>query len=215
MKQQVYIYRRLIFPGVVLFVALAAFAWLYTQLENERFDMQTSLQAQSSEVAVLFSAVQQADTNYAILQQYLTQFRAQEAMHLIGTKTRADWIDRIMEGVYRYDVRKAKLNFSVRTPIDGAEFAKLVSVPSGMTRETLIIEGEFQHELDVLNFMQYLRQNLNSVLLTQRCELKSIVSADKLTAQGFDYHFDPLLGNLFATCTMDLLEVHPQPEQKP
>lgn len=210
-----YLYRPLFVPSVVLGVAIALFAWSYTLLESERVSMQMRLQEQSNDVAALFSAVQQAGMNYSILQQYLTQFRAQEQTHLIGVQTRADWIDRIMEGIYRYDVRKAKLSFSVRSPVSGDEFTQLINVPGAVTRETLMIEGEFQHEVDILNFMQYLSQRLQSIVLTQRCELKSVFSADKLTLTGFDYRFDPLTSNLFATCTIDLLEVHPQPVKAP
>jgi hypothetical protein len=196
--------RPLLKPVVFCVLAVSFFMLAYIQLDEMETNMQSQLNAEQGQVESLYQEVNSALEKINIVQRYDERFKKLVDKGIIGSQSRADWIDRLMEGINMYGIVHANLQFSQRKPISASQLDGFVN-PQLVQIEQITFEGVFQHEDDFIHFMSYVKNNVHELTLVHGCSMMLTSAGEKNAANGFV--FNATDGNMLARCQFSFVEV--------
>lgn len=191
-------------PVVFCVLALSVFMLAYIQLDEMEANMQSQLNAEQGQVESLYQEVNSALEKINIVQRYDERFKKLVDKGIIGSQSRADWIDRLMEGISMYGIVHANLQFSQRKPISASQLTGFVN-PQFVHAEQFTFEGVFQHEDDFINFMSYVKKNVHELTLVHGCSMMLTSAGEKSVANGFVFNAKD--GNMLARCQFSFVEI--------
>lgn len=208
MNSLAYLYRPLVLPISLLVALITLFVSAYQIMNDQHLAQHQQLQTKMRQVDLLYAEIVSTQQKVELANSYYARYQGLLARGLIGETLRIEWIDRLMESLQHYDIHKAMLNFSAREDITPTEVKHLMIDNRVVKQEVLSLEGRFQHELDVIHFLDDLKHRINPLALLESCELKSL--QDPLTNRQAVYHYLPEDGNISAKCQVRLLSVAPK-----
>jgi hypothetical protein len=201
-----YLQKPLLKPAIYLFVALTFSTLAFLQLDDLQDNMQRQLDQEHAQVESLYQEAKNTIDKIELFKRYNLRFKSLSERGVIGEQTRADWIDKLMVGVNVYGVKHANIRFSERQPMQNQVVSAQVDAQM-MHYETINFEGAFQHEVDFIGFMHYLKEKVNELTLVQNCAIEKLSANTDLSDQTL--HFQAEGGNIKVSCQFNFVEVTP------
>lgn len=169
-----YLLRALLKPAGLLVLALVALALVFWQVGLLRSEILDAYARERSQVQALHAQVRELTDQVGIVTDYRDRYDQLAKGGLLGDQSRAVWIDRLMESVYRQGVIKGQIRFSPRVTVQADQVRQLPVDARWVRRESVEFTGNFLHELDVLAFMQDMHQRVHPLSLAQSCRMKAL-----------------------------------------
>jgi hypothetical protein len=199
-----YLQKPLIKPSVYVLLVSILFASVFTQLDRMLTEMNQEVQSEQSRVESLYQEVHTTLDKIELVKRYSQHFKSLSADGVIGVQSRGEWIDKFMEVINRNQVLHAKLQFSPRSLLESSQLS--IPIDAQLARyETINFEAAFQHEVDVLNFMDDVKKQVHELVLVQGCTLSLTTAGNDSIGKGFQFRAQE--GNILAKCQFYFLEV--------
>lgn len=201
-----YLQRSLLKPILYFVVTCIVFYFSFIKLDDLLESMNKKLDVQQNKVESLYQEVHIMIEKIELIKQYNGRFKQLVEKGIVGEKNRANWIDNMMEAINRYDVDDASIQFSARTTFQPQQLG--VFVDNKLAHyEQITFNGNFQHEMDFILFMNYLTEKVHALTLVHGCSLKLLNENTQSINDGLQFRADT--GNINANCQFSFVEVLP------
>lgn len=196
---------RLMKPITYNVVVVVLLIIAYWQVSSFLEQMVQSVSTKQNYIQGLQSQVLAAKNDIAIFEAYSQRFKSLDQKGLASAQPRAQWIDRLMEIIARQQIHHASIRFSKRSSLNTDMLSQANVNQDIMSYEEVQFEGVFQHEGELLNFLQSVTEHVYELSLLHRCEVSR--KKQEIDSISTDYHFLPEDGNLKAKCNFFFVTV--------
>ena len=169
-----YVYRSLLWPFFLFFILLVVYLFVYSLVEDYKEKIERNYHLQLAEVDALYNEINDIKDKIELVNVYFERFQFVKGSGYLNNQSRVNWIDGLIELASVYGARGVTFNFSSRDMLDSAQQPSLAPFLELVQREYLDIEGEFQHEVDVFNFVTDIVQKVNRLAVLESCNLISL-----------------------------------------
>lgn len=198
-----YLYKSIFVPLLLLLMTLTLAWFSYDIAEESKAQSKIVYDKEISETETLYNQINQLKQKVELVNTYYGRFTQVHSTGMLMPSERVLWLDALMEVLVRHDLKKASINFLPRSSILTDEVLKLGFVAKRLKREQIIIEGELQHEADLISIFSEVKTRVNSLMLLESCELKNTVQP--LSSWRSNYQFHKERGNVTMKCVINLL----------
>jgi hypothetical protein len=203
MTNRHYVFKPLTVPTLLLFMTLTLSWFVYEEAEAMKAQSHQSYDKEIGETETLFNQINQLQQKVELVNTYYGRFSQIHDEGLLISNQRVMWLDELMETLVRHDLKKASISFSPKASIAVDEVQRLAFVAKRLKREQIVIEGELQHEADLLRILTDIKNHVNSLALLESCELSNLVQP--LRSWRADYQFHRDRGNVGLKCVINLI----------
>lgn len=200
-----YFYRSLLWPIFLLGFLVGVAAFVYSLIEDSAQQVQQNYQGQLSEVNFLYNEINDIQQRIDLVHTYFGRFQLVKQSGYLDDQSRVNWIDRLIGLVAVYGVRGATVNFSSREVLGVGQQSSLTSFSEVLQREYLDIEGQLQHEGDVLNLIADITHKVNPLAILDTCSLTSLNLKNQHGLTDSHYTFQVDRGNIAIKCRFNFL----------
>lgn len=208
MNKVSYFYRSLLWPLLMFFVLLMVALIVYSLVEDYKQQAEQRYQKQVAEVDTLYTEISEIKNKIDLINAYFDRFQLIKTSGYLDNQSRVNWIDRLVELTNAYGVRGVSFSFSSRDTLDSAQYARLAPFSEVLQREYLEIEGEFQHEGDVIHFMSDVVQKVNPLSFVESCSINSLNQKNQFGLTNSHYGFQADRGNMAIKCKFNFLALN-------
>jgi hypothetical protein len=203
-----YVYRSLLWPFFLFFILLVVSLFVYSLVEDYKEKIEKNYHLQLAEVDTLYNEINDIKDKIELVNVYFERFQFVKGSGYLNNQSRVNWIDGLIELASVYGVRGVTFNFSSRDMLDSAQQPSLAPFLEVVQREYLDIEGEFQHEVDVFNFVTDIVQKVNRLAVLESCNLISLNQKNQYGLTGSYYTFQLDKGNVAIKCRFNFLALN-------
>lgn len=203
MTNRHYVFKPLTVPTLLLFMTLTLSWFVYEEAEAMKAQSHQSYDKEIGETETLFNQINQLKQKVELVNTYYGRFARIHDDGLLVPNDRVMWLDALMEILVRHDLKKASISFSPKIAVSLDEVQKLTFVAKRLKKEQVTIEGELQHEEDLLRILSDIKNNVNSLALLESCELNNLVQP--LRSWRADYQFHRDRGNVGLKCVINFI----------
>lgn len=203
-----YVYRSLLWPFFLFFMLFVASLFVYSLIQDYKNKIEQNYHIQVAEVDYLYNEIKDIKDKMELVNAYFERFQFVKDSGYLNNQSRVNWIDRLVELSALYGVRGVTFNFSSRDMFDSEQQSRLVPFSEVIQREYLDIEGEFQHEVDVFNFIKDIVKKVNRLALLESCNLISLNQKNQYGLTGSYYTFQVDKGNIAIKCRFNFLALN-------
>lgn len=203
MTNRHYIFKPIRLPALLLLMTLILAWFVYEEAEMRKLQSQQSYNKEIGETETLFNQINQLKQKIGVVNTYYDRFARISDDGLLVPKDRVMWLDTLMEILARHDLKKASISFLPKTAVSLHEVKELTFIAKRLKKEQITIEGELQHEEDLLRILSDIKNNVNSLALLESCELNNLVQPLKSWRADYQFHRDR--GNLGLKCVINLM----------
>jgi predicted Holliday junction resolvase-like endonuclease len=196
-----YLKRLFIKPVIYLLLSLLVLSVVVFQLQLVVDQVEQGFFFEQQQVNELYSELKQTTDDLALVQKYQRAFTQLKQRGLIGTKQRADWIDKFMEVVAGFQAREVSFELAPRNQLNAITALNLDS--RFVHYEAVKFKANFQHEMEALSFLTRVKEQVEPLLLIDRCQFSLVT---KGTAQ-YNFQYQPTRGNITLECQLYWLEL--------
>lgn len=203
-----YFYRSLLWPIILFGFLLVIAFFVYSLIEDSTQEVEQNYQVQLAEADILYNEINDIQQRIDLVRTYFGRFQSAKQSGYLDDQSRVNWIDRLIELVAVYGVRGATFNFSSREALDLGQQPNLTPFAEVLQREYLDIEGELQHEEDLLNLIADIARKVNPLAILDGCSLTSLNLKSQHGLTDSHYSFQVDRGNIAIKCRVNFLALN-------